>query len=154
MSIPGLQLPVIVISKPEPHNGGFHKRCRCSYGQKIVHLFYPVHNLWCCHHKAKPPSCDRVRFRKRIADNGPLPHSRQRCHTRMDMWSINDMLIDLIRNHIEIVSDRKICNDFQFFVCKNFSARIRWIAEDKRLDTRLFHCLLQLVGIKRERRWL
>ena len=64
---------------------------------------------------------------------------------------IDNVLIDLIGNHIAVVPYDDICYRLKFLTCKDLATGIRRIAEHQCLST-LSECILYQVGIERKYR--
>ena len=66
----------------------------------------------------------------------------------MLMRLVQDMFIYFIRNNIEIILLRQICNDRQFFPGEYLATWIGRITQDQRLYTRLSERILQHIRIE------
>ena len=143
-----LQTRIIRIVKTEHRHSSLHQRSRSTHRQKVMNLLDAFHNRFSRKHIAQTPARNRVSLAQAATFNRALKHSRERRNVRMAMRSVNDMLVNFVRNHIQVVLDCKRCNNRKFFVRKDFTARICRIAKHQRLHARLRHRTFQDVRIK------
>ena len=143
-----LQPRIIRIVKTERRHSSLHQRSRSTHRQKVMHLLDAFHNRFRCKHIAQTPARNRVSLAQAATFNRAFEHSRERRYVRVAMRSENNMLVNLVCNHIQVVLDGKRCNNRKFFVRKDFTARICRIAKHQRLHARLRHRTFQDVRIK------
>ena len=127
------KLIIILIRKSKPHNGRFHQRCCRSHRKKIMYLFDPSGNMRRRDHIAQTPTCNRIRFGKGTANDCPFAHSRKRGEIGMLTGFIYNMLINLIRNDIDVIFHRQIRDNPKLSIGKYLSAGIGRITQYQRL---------------------
>ena len=142
-----LQPIVIVLPEAQAGDHGLLQRRSRAHREKIVDLFDALGDLLRRDGIAQPPAGDGIGLGKGAAADGPLPHPGQRAEIDVLEGSIDDMLIDLVGDHIGVVCFRQICNDLQLLPGKHLAAGVGGVAEDQRLGL-LPEGLLQRAGIK------
>ena len=98
-------------------------------------------------HVTEPPARDRKRLRERRAHHRALRHPRQRRKIRVPVRRVDDVLVNFVgeHKHVELLREGR---DLQQLVPREYPpARIRRIAEHKRLQAAREN-LSQLIRIK------
>ena len=151
-----LQTRIIRIIKTERRHRSFHEWSRSTHRQKVMNLLDAFHNRFRRKHVAQTPARNRVGLAQAATFNRTFEHSRERRYVRVAMRSKNNMLVNLVCNHIQVVLDCKRCNNRKFFVRKDLAARVRRIAKHQRLHSRLRHRTFKHIRIKTQvhrRKW-
>ena len=111
-------------------------------------LLDALHDRFRGEHVAEAPTGNRVRLAQAAAFDSAFEHPRERRNIRMAVGRIDNMFVNLVRNHVKVVFYRQGGDYREFFAGKDLPARVRGVAQHERLHARLLHGAFQNVGIE------
>ena len=147
MGIERQQIIIIALFKVQPRNDRLLQGGRGSDGQKVMDLFGPLRHLFRRNDVTQAPAGNGIGFGERGAGYRSLPHAGQRGKIHVLIGLINDVFINLVRDHIGIILFREGCDLQQLFPSKDFSAGVGRIAEDQSFGILPERCF-QLLRVK------
>ena len=115
---------IVILSEIQAGNDCLLQRSGCSHSQEVVDLSRAVDDPGRCDNISEAPPRNGVGLGQGGAGKGPLPHARQRRKVGVSPGGVDDMLIDLVRDDIDVIFCRETGDDLQFFPGEHLAAGI------------------------------